>query len=313
MPDQREEEDMRFKTGAKIFLILALWHYCQAPVFPQVMGTLKGRVLDKEANKPIAEAKVIIFSAKIQSIKYEVKTDKNGYFYKSGLQPGVYQVSCEKSGFAPAATNLRLTIGEEREITFTLETIKQGTNATIGLMTHVEALLNEGKFQEVIDKITEASKSEPLNYVLYYYRGVALEGVGDQQKALEDYQKALEIKPDFSLVLTNIGKLKARMGNYQEAIEYYKKALEAGSADVLTLYNYGVCLINIGNNSEAKTIFERLLIIDPTYPDAHYQLGIICLGLGDVAKAKEYLSKFIELDPENSNVPLAKNILKSLN
>jgi tetratricopeptide (TPR) repeat protein len=304
---------MRFKTGIRIFLILAVWHYSSLPVFPQVLGTIKGHVLDKEASKPIAEAKVIIVSTRIQSIKYEMATDKNGFFYKSGLQPGVYQVSCEKSGFAPAVTNLRLTIGEERDITITLEIIRESARTAIGLMTQVETLLNEGKFQAVIDKITTASNSEPLNYVLYYYRAAALEKVGDQQKALADYQKALELKPDFSLVLTNIGKLYAKMGDYQKAIEYYKKAVEAGSTDVLALYNYGVCLINAANNTEAKTVLEKLLTIDPTYPDAHYQLGIICLGLGDVAKAKEYLSKFIELDPENSNVPVAKDILKSLN
>jgi len=304
---------MRFKTGTRIFLILAVWHYSSLPVFPQVLGTIKGHVLDKEASKPIAEAKVIIVSTRIQSIKYEMATDKNGFFYKSGLQPGVYQVSCEKSGFAPAVTNLRLTIGEERDITITLEIIRESARTAIGLMTQVETLLNEGKFQAVIDKITTASNSEPLNYVLYYYRAAALEKVGDQQKALADYQKALELKPDFSLVLTNIGKLYAKMGDYQKAIEYYKKAVEAGSTDVLALYNYGVCLINAANNTEAKTVLEKLLTIDPTYPDAHYQLGIICLGLGDVAKAKEYLSKFIDLDPENSNVPVAKDILKSLN
>jgi tetratricopeptide (TPR) repeat protein len=304
---------MRSKTGIKIFLILALLRYSQLPVFPQVLGAIKGHVLGKEAGKPVAEAKVIIVSAKIQSIKYEVITDKNGFFYKSGLQPGMYQVSFEKSGFVPAVTNLRLTIGEQRDITITLEIIKQSTNAAMSLITQAETMLNEGKFQAVIDKITTASNSEPLNYLLYYYRAVALEKVEDQQKALADYQKALELKPDFFLVLTNIGKLYARTGNYQKAIEFYKKALETGSTDVLTLYNYGVCLINVGNNTEAKTVFEKLLAIDPAYPDAHYQLGIICLGLGDTAKAKEYLNKFIHLDPENSNVPLARDILKSLN
>jgi tetratricopeptide (TPR) repeat protein len=303
---------MRSKTAIKIFLILALWQYSQVLVFPQILGAIKGHVLDKEAGQPVAEAKVIIVSAKAQSIRYEIVTDKKGFFYKSGLQPGVYQVSCEKSGFAPAVTSLRLSIAEERDITFSLEIIKQTTPAAVGLMTEVERLLNEGKFQEVIDKITAAGAGESLNHVLYYYRGAALEKVGDEQQALTDYEKALELNPDFSLVLTNIGRLYAKMGNYQKAIEFYKRALETGSTDVLTLYNYGVCLINVSDNTGAKTVFEKLLGIDPTYPDAHYQLGIICLGLGDIAKAKEYLNKFIELDPENSNVQLAKDILKSL-
>ncbi|MGB8953299.1 MAG: hypothetical protein WCC06_11620, partial [Candidatus Aminicenantales bacterium] len=67
---------MCFKTGIRTFLILALLQYFQLPVFPQVLGAIKGHVLDKEASKPIAEAKVIIVSAKIQSIKYEIVTDK---------------------------------------------------------------------------------------------------------------------------------------------------------------------------------------------------------------------------------------------
>jgi hypothetical protein len=35
--------------------------------------------------------------------------------------------------------------------------------------------------------------------------------------------------------------------------------------------------------------------------------------LGETSKAKEHLLKFIEIDPENKNVPLAKEILKTLN
>lgn len=304
---------MRVKTAAKFFLILALGIYSAPPVFPQIMGAIKGHVLDKDTGMPIVKAKVTIISARIQSIKYEIITDNKGFFYKSGLQVDVYQVNCEKTGFVPQVTSLRLTIAEEREITFELEPIKLGTQPLMGLMTEVENLLNEGKYQEVIARITAADKSEPLNYVLYYYRATALEKTGDQQQALIDYQKALGLKPDFSLALANIGRLQAKMGNYQKAIESYKKALEAGLTDVLSLYNYGVCLINVSDNAGAKTVFEKLLTIDPNYPDAHYQLGIICLGLGDMAKAKEYLGKFIELDPENSNAQLAREILKSLN
>ncbi len=303
---------MTAKTRTMILLILTGWLLSAVPAFPQIMGVIKGHVVDKETQAPVVKAKVIIASARTQAARSEIVTDKNGFFYKSGLPPGVYQVSCEKAGFAPSITNMRLTIAEEREVTIPLDVLKDGTKTVLSLMTRVEALLGEGRFQETIDKITEAAAGEALNYVLYYYRAVALEKAGDQPKALADYQKALELKPDFFPVLAGLGKLYARMGDNPKAVEFYKKAFESGSTDVLVLFNYGVCLINASENAQAKTIFEKLLTIDPAYPDAHYQLGIICLGLGETARAKEYLGKFVELDPENATASVAKEILKTL-
>jgi len=74
-----------------------------------------------------------------------------------------------------------------------------------------------------------------------------------------------------------------------------------------------VCLVNLGRSPEARTIFEKLLNLDPLSSDACYQLGFIYIGLGETSKAKEHLLTFIEIDPENKNVPLAKEILKTLN
>ncbi len=52
--------------------------------------------------------------------------------------------------------------------------------------------------------------------------------------------------------------------------------------------------------------------LDPLYVDAYYQLGIIHVGRSDHAKAVEYFKTFIQLDPGNSNAPVAKEILKTL-
>jgi tetratricopeptide (TPR) repeat protein len=86
-----------------------------------------------------------------------------------------------------------------------------------------------------------------------------------------------------------------------------------GDKDLTTHYNYGVVLINLGRSADAKPVFENLLSLDENYADAYYHLGIIYIGLGEVIKSKELLQRFIDLDPENSNAPLAKKIIESLN
>ena len=70
--------------------------------------------------------------------------------------------------------------------------------------------------------------------------------------------------------------------------------------------------MNSGNNEKAREVFENLITLDNEYSDAYYHLSILYIGQGMTQDAKDLLQKFIEMDPDNSNAPIAKEILKSL-
>ena len=294
-----------------IGLSIVLTFYLAA--FAAITGTVEGFVKDEQTGEPILKAKITFVFAKSASIRLVSHSDKKGHFYRGGLTIGIYQITVEKENYMPSQSTVRVSLGDAAKIEIKLKPFKGPPPVTKKISSKAVSLLNEGKYKEAIEKFTEAITEDPENPIFYYYRGAAFEKTGDLDKAMEDYQKSVELKPDFILPTANIGKIYAKKREFEKAIEFYKEAVELGDQDATNYYNYGVCLMNLGKNEQAKEVLEKLIFLDENYSDAYYQLGIIYIGLGDSAKAKEFLQKFIDLDPENQNVSIAKEILKSLN
>lgn len=275
-------------------------------------GAVKGVVKHAETGELISDAKILLVNAQYGSIKYETKTDKKGYFYKGGLRPGQYNFTVEKEGFLPNSRTVRVRLADTVEADFELQTADSLVPEATKLARKGLKSFREGNWEEAVKEFSGGIAEDASNPLLFFYRGMSQENGGNAAEALLDYQKAIELKPDFVLPYSRSGKIYAQQQNYEKAHEFYRKAVELGDQDITTLYNYGVVLINIGKSPEAKTVLMNLLELDDAYADAYYHLGIITIGEGDSAGAKELLQKFVELDPENSNAPIAKQIIETL-
>ncbi len=290
-----------------ILLILSISNFS----FSGVMGAIKGVVKDKKTGKPIAEVKVTIKSIKIKNLNYTLSTDKKGYFYKTGLQPGMYVLTFEKEGYIPFRKMERVPISETVNVSILLEKLSLAAN---GKSKIKEALsyFEKKDYKKAYEAFLKISEEAPDNPVYYFYLGLSSERLGKIEDAIKYYEESLKLKENFAFSLQKLGTLYARKGDFGKAMEYYKRAINSGGGDANTYYNFGICAINMGNNDIAKNAMEKVLEIDPNYSDAYYQLGLVYLGLGNMSKAKEMLERFIKIDPENPNVQTAKEILKSL-
>jgi len=278
----------------------------------QITGATEGDVLDTHTKNPIHKAKITLINANIGSIKYELYTNKKGHFYQSGMTPSIYKITIEKEGYFPRSDSIRVRLGNPEKLEITLEPFQGQVSQFSEKIEKGTKLLDEENYEEAIQIFTEGLTDDSSNPLIFYYRGMAFEKNGDIDNAMGDYQKAAELKTDFILPLSQLGKIHARQGNYEKAVEYYRKIADSGDKDATNYYNYGICLMNIGNNAEAKSVFEKLLSFDEDYSDAYYRLGIIYLSSNETEKAKELLQKFIEMDPENANASTANEILKAL-
>ena len=301
-----------YAVDCRAALVILLFIFLYSPLFP-TFGTVKGNVKKNKGNLPLANVKVTIVFIENPRLRYEFHTDKKGNFYKSWLQPGMYRIAFDKRGYVPAQSTVRLLKAREREFNIRLEALPIKTSdLSFELLTAAKRFMAVGNHDAAIDKISLAVEKEPGSFILYYNRAIGYEKKGDKENARSDYKKSLELKPDFLLSITALGKMYAEQGDYVGAASYYRKAFDLGITDSTVLYNYGASLVNQENIDEAKTVFDKVILLDPYYADAYYQVGIIYLGLNDNAKAKEYLEKFVEMAPGNSNAPTAKQILKAL-
>ena len=95
---------------------------------------------------------------------------------------------------------------------------KYPNEATI-LFAQINILLEEEKHEEVINTLNRAIELAPENYTLYFVQGQSYEKMDDFNSAQVSYLKALEIKPDYSDALFNLGAI-----HYNKAVEIYAQA-----------------------------------------------------------------------------------------
>ncbi|MFX1257555.1 MAG: tetratricopeptide repeat protein [Promethearchaeota archaeon] len=87
-----------------------------------------------------------------------------------------------------------------------------------------EYVLEYEKSIAVLKRIIEI---DPKNYRAIYNLGIAYFNIGEMEKALKAYNEAISIKQDYKYCYYNIGLIyEIYKDNLEKALEYYEKALE---------------------------------------------------------------------------------------
>ncbi|MDR1983896.1 MAG: tetratricopeptide repeat protein [Prevotellaceae bacterium] len=160
---------------------------------------------------------------------------------------------------------------------------------------------DKGDYDKAIEYYNKVIELKPDTETAYNNLGIAYHNKGDNDKAIEYYKKAIELKPDDAFAYSNLGLAYDNTGNYDKAIEYYKKAIELKPDDAITYYNFGIVYYHKGDNDKAIGYWNETIILKPDYTDAYYNLGFAYYNKGDNDKAIEYYNKAVELKPDFTN------------
>ena len=106
--------------------------------------------------------------------------------------------------------------------------------------------------------------------------GVSLARCGHVDEAIEQYQRALEIKPDYGEVYNNLGAAFLGRGQVEEAMADFRKAVENAPDCADAHNNLAVLLLNRGRLDEAIDHYRQALNIQPDHPDARAASSRLC-------------------------------------
>ena len=126
-----------------------------------------------------------------------------------------------------------------------------------------------------------------------------LKSRGSLNEAIEAYDKALSIRPDFAGE-NNLGLALQDCGNLDEAIEAFTKTLSLSPDFVEAHHNLGNALSEIGKLDEAKDALLKTVSLKPDYAEAHYNLGNIYKKQGIIPDAIASYEKALSLNPKYS-------------
>ncbi len=80
------------------------------------------------------------------------------------------------------------------------------------IVEELEGFLQSGKHEEALANLNTAITNDEKNQVLYFARGTVYENLKQEDKAVADYKKALELKPDYYDAAFNLGAYYFNMG-----------------------------------------------------------------------------------------------------
>ncbi len=122
---------------------------------------------------------------------------------------------------------------------------------------------------------------------------------GDKQKALEEFQKAIELKPNYADAYHNLGNTYHELNQDDKALESYLKALEYNPRLWQSHQNIAAIYYEQRNYQKALEEFQKALSIDTKNINLMSNLGVIYLTLGDKENAKKVFSLVLQADPTN--------------
>lgn len=89
-------------------------------------------------------------------------------------------------------------------------------------------LLRYSEYKKAEETLTQAIKYDKSNFEAYYYRGCARVNAMSYDEAIADFEKAIELKPDYADAYFNLGRVYYIMHDEDKACENYKLAEKYG-------------------------------------------------------------------------------------
>jgi tetratricopeptide (TPR) repeat protein len=119
--------------------------------------------------------------------------------------------------------------------------------------------------------------------------------IGAPEEAEAAYRKAIELDPDHSDAMVNLGRLLQERGALEEAANFYRDAIVVEPDYATAFFNLGVVMEEMGDTDAAIAAYEDSIRVDPTSADSHYNLAGLHESLGRKTLAYRHLKAYKEL------------------
>lgn len=162
------------------------------------------------------------------------------------------------------------------------------------------ALDGLGDFEGAIQSYRNALKLQPNLPDLHFNLGIVLSNLNRFEEAASSYRKAIALNPKFFEAYGNLGTLMQKQGKLEEALASYRKAISI-HPDARGYFNLGTALRDQGKLDEAVNSYRQAIKLFPNYADAHSNLGETLRDQGHMQEAVQSYQDAIALNPSHPN------------
>jgi len=139
---------------------------------------------------------------------------------------------------------------------------------------------------------------KPRDADTWFNRGMSLLNAGSYEEAIDAFQQATSLEPDWARAHHNLGYAYEKAGRYADAVASYKVAVLLDPKEPETHNNLGSAYVKLDRYEEAVGEFQQAIGLNPDHAEAYLNLGIAQLLLRRPDGARQTHEALARLDPD---------------
>jgi tetratricopeptide (TPR) repeat protein len=148
-----------------------------------------------------------------------------------------------------------------------------------------------------------AIEKRPADWMLHWKYGKLLtDGLKDYRLAVEEYETILELVP-YHMAHVMLGTSLGYLGNYDKALEHFNKALKIQPTYAPAYYDMGLIYQKKKKMvKEAQSCYETALRLNPEHYPSYINLGALLADRGRAGEAVNLCRKGLEYFPDSADL-----------
>jgi tetratricopeptide (TPR) repeat protein len=160
-----------------------------------------------------------------------------------------------------------------------------------------------GRYAEAVEAFERALELKPDFAPAYHNLGLAWQGLGETAKSIAAYRRAVELDPTNVEPYCGLANVLASLGRDDEAFETMRRAVETAPTSFKGHFNYGVACERVLAWETAAAAYRASVELYPLNTDAYVRLARLCLFVLDRPdEAVETLTRALEFDADDARV-----------
>ncbi len=167
----------------------------------------------------------------------------------------------------------------------------------------IPTLLKLSEFQLILKKYEDSMRTidrilrlDPQNADAYQLFGMNFKETGDTIRAINSFQKSVELDPDLIDSWINLGQLHAAIGS-KMAPRFFDNAILIDPKNVQALHAKADYLQDRNDLTGAIALYKKIATLDPQYEEAYFNAGLLYLDLDSIPQAYQQFDLTLKINP----------------
>jgi tetratricopeptide (TPR) repeat protein len=136
---------------------------------------------------------------------------------------------------------------------------------------------------------------------IYNNRGTAYSSKGDHDRAIQDFNEAIQLNPNFERAYYDRGNAYIDKEEYDRAIQDFNEAVQLNPNAETAYYGRGYAYKKKGDYDRAIQDFNEAIQLNPNFERAYYDRGNAYIDREEYDRAIQDFNEAIQLNPNNAN------------